>query len=363
MAGDVVNVVFPKLGVVRRFVLRTEGSRAEYGCPWAYNVRLEDSLTNRLRGGSFVGATPEARPCPTVYRDRTLTFSENAITASRVGDAVDTDMSSDVSDMMRPAMFQFSEADQIAPDVVALVPHKDHHLLCFSATETWVQQGDPLNGPRRRVSDQVGIVGKNAWCIAHDAVYFLSARGLYVVGADGSGLKPLSEDYIPEDLLALAGNDILLDYDHATRGVSIHLPTAPSWFYDAERGGFWPFNTGVAQSHVLLGPFRLSQDDYYGRILDIHGNMATGSADVTWAIVPGKTAEEAAANGKLAIEAAVAANSFAAYIHRTGTWSAGRSHRSYPRTRAIWCCIWISATGTWAYEAVTLKRIESGKWR
>lgn len=401
-----MNVVFPKLGVTRRFGLRQESRQAEYGTPWSWNVRLEDSLTgsdyrlrggstNRLRGGSFVGSDPVVRTnmityngepityngqyltygsdsptlIPIIYRDRSLTFDGNVITASRVSDSSDTDLSADVSDMLRPTIFQCSEAGEVGPDIVSLVPHKDQYLLCFSATETWVQTGDPLSGPRRRVSDQVGIVGFHAWCVAHDTVYFLSSRGLYSVGADGSGLKALSENVIPEDLLGLDSDSILLDYDHATRGVSIHLPEMPSWFYDTERGGFWPFYNGILdsglenQSHVLLGPLRIGQEDEYGRITDIHGNMALGSSDVTWAIVPGRTAEEAAANGKLAIEASLDGTDFSAYVSASGVWSAGRSHRAYPRTRTIWCCLWLSASDEWAYEAVTITKIQSGKWR
>ena len=375
--------------------MRQEGRQSEYGTPWSFNVRLEDSLTNRLRGGSFVGNQPitrgsfilyEGEPItyegeyltygsgdgsilPTVYRNRTLTFDGNIITASRVGDSSDTDLSSDVSDMIRPTIFQCSEAGEVGPNIVALVPHKDQYLLCFSATETWVQIGDPLSGPRRRVSDQVGIVGFHAWCVAHDTVYFLSGRGLYSVGADGSGLKAISENFIPEDLIGLESNSILLDYEHATRGVYIHLTERPSWFYDIERGGFWPFYNGVLesglenQSHVLLGPIRIGQEDQYGRILDIHGNIAAGSSDVTWAIVPGITAEEAAANGKAAIEASLAGTDFSAYVSASGTWSAGRSHRDYPRTQTIWCCLWLSASDEWAYEAITITKIQSGRYR
>lgn len=359
-----INLAFPKLGVTRRLGLRQEGRQSEFGTPYAYNTRLEDSLTNRLRGGSFFGTQPTIdRPFPTMYRNRRMTIFGKVITASRVGNKHDTAMSSDVSDMLRPAMFQLSEAGKLGGDVVAMVAHKDQYLLCFTGNETWVQSGDPLNGPRKRVSDQVGIVGANAWCVSHDTVYFLSLRGLYSVSADGSGLKSISEDVIPQDLLCLESDSISLEYDHASRGVAIYLPEGPSWFFDSERGGLWPFKLGVNQSHVLLGPVRIGHEDRYGRVLDIHGNMAVGSSDVAWRIVPGKTAEEAAANGKLAIEASLAGASFAGYVSGSGVWAAGRSHRAYPRTRAIWCCVWLSATGAWAYESASMTRIESGKWR
>jgi len=199
--------------------------------------------------------------------------------------------------------------------------------------------------------------------VNHDTVYFLSEHGLYSVGADGSGLKPLSEDTIPEHLIGQDDSACVLDYYHNDRGVYIHhLPTGP-WFYDTARGQFWPFSLSETGSHLLLGPFYLGQENSYGRILNLQGNMAAGSADVTWRIVTGDTAEEAAANGKTAIEAAVAGSSYSSYVKASGTWSAGRSHMSYPRTRAIWCCLWLSSAGEWAYEAVAMTRTLSGTWR
>jgi hypothetical protein len=183
--------------------------------------------------------------------------------------------------------------------------------------------------------------------------------------ADGSDLKALSEDVIPENLIDVDDVEVKLDYDHASRGVNIHKRIEPSWFYDTQRGGFWPFETTTEQNHLLLGPIRLGgQENSYGRILNLQGNLAEGSADVTWRIVTGDTAEEAAANGKAAITAAVAGEDYSAYVGPvSGAWNAGRSHMEYPRTRAVWCCIWLSAVDEWAYEAVAMTRQPSGKWR
>uniref|UniRef100_A0A6M3JXN2 Uncharacterized protein n=1 Tax=viral metagenome TaxID=1070528 RepID=A0A6M3JXN2_9ZZZZ len=362
MPRRTLQLQFPRLGLVRRFGLHTEGRQTEYGSPWAWNVRLEDSLTNRLRGGSFAGIAAGIRPSSVVYRDRTLTFSGAAVTASRVGDSDDTTLSADVSDMSRPALFQFAEAGDTGEDVVALVPHKDQYLLGFAATETWVQQGDPLSGPRRRVSDQVGIIGADAWCVAHDTVYFLSSRGLYSVGADGSGLKPVSEDKLPEDLIGVSDTTATLTYQHSDRGVYIHT-TGDDWFYDIARDQFWPFDTEETDSHLLIGPLKLGGADGLGLIQTLHGITASDSATVNWRIVPGETAEEAAANGKLAIVAALAGNSYASYVRGSGSWSAGRSSTVRPRVAAMWACLWLSSASDWAYEGVTMSVIPAGEWR
>ena len=362
MPRKVLSLRFPRLGVVRRYGLRSEGRQSEYGTPYAVNTRLEDSLTNRLRGGSFTGISAGTRPSECRFRNRLLTFSTNAITATRVGDDTDTALSADVSDTLRPALFQLSYAGATGGTVVALIPHKDAFLLGFTAGETWVQQGDPLTGQKRRISDEVGIIGADAWCVAHNMIYFLSSRGLYQIGADGSGLKALSEDKVPEDLTGVSDAACTLTYQHSDRGVYIHN-TGTDWFYDVERDQFWPFDTGTSQSHVLLGPFRLGNLDSYGRVLNIQGTVAQDSGTVTWALVTGSSEEVAAANGKLAIEAAIAGNDYSSYVQATDTWSAGRNHITYPKTRAVAAVLWLSASSAWAFEAASLTATLSGRWR
>ncbi len=363
MPQKTIELRFPAAGVVRRWGFHASvGRREVYPAVWAMNVRLEGGLATRLRGGSFTGISAGSRPSSIVYQDRTLTFSGRVVTASRVSDSSDTTMSVDVSDVFRPTFFQFAEADGSGPTVVALIPHKDQYLLGFTASETWVQQGNPVIGPMRRVSDQVGIIGADAWCVHHDTVYFLSSRGLYSVGADGSGLVALSEDALPEDLADVSDTACTLTYQHSDRGVYIHK-TGTDWFFDTERRGFWPFDTGETDSHVLLGPIRLGQANSFGRVLNLHGYLATSSADVTWRIVTGETEEAAADNAKAAIVLALASGDYSSYVSASGTWIAGRARLAYPRTRAVCAVLWLHSEGSWAYEAAILEASVSGKWR
>ena len=364
MPSKTMDMQFPAAGVMRRSGLSAAANgRGPYPASWSTNVRLEDALTTRLRGGSFVAQAAIEKVDP-VYRNRAITFAGKAITAARQGDSTDTSMSADISDVGRPILFQLSEAGETGGDVVAVVPHKDSNLLCFTASETWVLSGDPATGSLRRVSDEVGIIGASAFCVSHDMVYFLSSLGLYSVAADGSGLKPISEDKIPVELSGVTDATTVLDYKHSDRGVYIHIPAAAvSWFYDTARDGFWPFNRSVTDSHALIGPFRLGQPNSFGRVLNIQGNIATGSADVSWRLVTNDTAEKAASDGKAAIEAAVAGSSYSVYVDAEGSWSAGRSNMDYPRTRAVFCCLWLHSTGVWAYETSSLVATLSGKWR
>ena len=223
--------------------------------------------------------------------------------------------------------------------------------------------GDPTTGTLRNVSRDVGIIAARAWCKAFDTCYFLSSRGLYSVGADGGGLKPLSEDRVPVELTGITDADAVLDYLHSDRGVYIHLTASPSWFYDTARDQLWPFDTTHANSHVLFGPFQLGKGISYGRALNLHGNIAASSAAVTWRLVLGDTAEDAAANGKAAIVAALAGGDYSSYVSSSGIWQAGRAHMAYPRSWGLWCCVWLSSAGAWAWETATLTATVSGEWR
>ena len=412
-----LNVQFPAAGVVRRLAHSTNPTDGPFLTPWAVNVRLEDSLTNRLRGGSWAapsapaipadavrylvtdegdnltddegnllvvesqtsvvasggrlavtagGNAPSAHPADAVYRGRLLRVEGSVILASRQGDYSDWNYGANFGDAGRAFAIQLSEAGEIGGAPLALIPHKDAFLLAATANELWGLQGDPADeGTMRNISRSVGVVGARSWCRDHmDQVYLLASHGLYTVEANGEGLQPISENAIPEELTGVTDADTVLSYNHADRGVYIHIPTASvSWFFDTERRQFWPFKTGTTNSHLLIGPLKIAALDSTGVISAVHGMMAAGSADVNWRIVVGDTAEEAAANGKAAIEADLAGSSFAQYVKYSGVWLPGRSVTSRPRVRAMWACFWLHSAGEWAFERVTMQYASVGAWR
>lgn len=381
------EIVFPN-GVGRGLSFRQEvGKRERYTCPWAINVRMQD-FRGRLRGGSWTPAAA-AEPAGTVhsggyvtadpgddapgvssnadcvYRDRFIRPVSHAIYSSRMGDYTDWAMSADISDAMRPFIIQLSEAGEIGDDIVALVPHKDAFLLCATSDSTWVLRGDPTaEGSLQNLSRDVGMVGARAWCRDHlDRYYFLSSHGLYTVSASGDGLQALSEDVIPEELTGVTDEDTVLEYDHATRIVHIHIPTAAvSWIFETEEQAFWPFKVSYAGSAVAFGPISLNDGDTYGRLLRVHGITAAGSSDVTWRVMVADSAERVGNIAKSAIEALVAGNT-PLNIHSSGTWSAGVNHRSYPRARGLFMVLMLSSSGTWGWEGAVCFTEPSGKWR
>ena len=417
MPTQPINIMFPAAGVVRRIANAAVAGDGPMSTPWAVNVRLEDTLTKRLRGGSFVGLevesvpsdrtqdlvdesgntitdddgnvivlateksivssggrlwvsagvdAPAAHPAEVIYRGRLLRPEGGIIFASRQGDYSDWNYGADISDQQRAFAIQLSEAGEIGGDVVALVPHKDSHLLAATSNGLWVVAGDPAgDGAMRNISRGVGMVAARAWCKNHmDRVYFLSSHGLYTVGTDGQGLQAISENAIPVELTGVENEETVLAYNHADRGVYIHLPgDTVSFFYDTERQGFWPFTTDKLESHVLLGPFKLGDIDQNGVINSIHGMVATGSASVNCRIVTGDTAEQAAENGKAAITAALSGSGFSSYVKHSTTWTAGRSLTVRPRVRGMWACIWLHSAGQWAYERITMQIATAGSWR
>jgi hypothetical protein len=270
-----------------------------------------------------------------------------------------------MSDAGRPFVMQLSEAGELGGNVIALIPHKDSYMLAATASSLWVVQGDPTaEGRLQNVSRDVGIVGPRAWCRDHlDRYYFLSSQGLYTVSASGDGLQGLSEDVIPQELTGVTDANTVLEYDHATRGVRIYIPTATvNWLFETEQNGFWPFKVGYASSHVALGPLRLNDGETYGRLLRMHGITATGSADVTWRVLVADTAEQVSINAKAAIEALVA-GSTPSNTHSTGVWAAGVNHRVYPRARGQFMILLLSSGGTWGWEGAVCFMEPSGKWR
>jgi hypothetical protein len=145
--------------------------------------------------------------------------------------------------------------------------------------------------------------------------------------------------------------------------VYIHTQHDIDWFYDIEKDQFWPFTDDTTDSHILIGPFRLGTVHSYGMVIKLYGVLAKGSDDVDWHIVKGETAEDAADNGKMEIQASVAGNVINGYVGADGTWSAGRSYMTYPRVRSPWCCLWLHSEGDWAYENIVMETVDCGRWR
>lgn len=352
------------------------------------------------------GTVPTSCTFGAMYRDRIcVSGQDNAIYMSRMGDYTDWDYGAHVDDSNRPLAFQLALSAEVGPPPTAMVGHKDSNLIVASENTLWVVLGDPAaDGTLRRISENVGILSSRAWCKIEDTLCFLSNDGVYRVQFDGSGLVPISDQSVPDELRNVdpSTTTISMGYDHERKAVYVFLRTSGGsdthWVYELESEAWWPvrFQDGhsplatclhdgelllaggdgtvrqvggddddgtAIQSHVAIGPLRVGRANHFGRILNIQGMIAQGSGTVTWRIVTGNTAEEASDNAKAAIEAYQAGGSYSSYVHSSGDWTAGRAVISYPRTRTVWCCIWLQSTAKWGFEGVSMETTQSGKWR
>ena len=352
------------------------------------------------------GTIPTSCTFGAIYRDRmVLSGEDNAIYMSKIGDYTNWDFGQQFEDSSRAWAFQLALSNEVGAAPTALIPHKDTNLLAASQRSLWVVAGDPgADGSLRRVSENIGIISSRAWCKIEDTICFLGTDGLYLVEANGSNLRPISETVIPEELRDINTSTVKVSmgYEHDRRSVHIFLRTAGGndthWTYELGTESFWPVrmpnnhsplvacqhdgevllagNDGYIrklggdsddgtniESHVVIGPVRLGPSNQFGRLTHLHGMIAAGSGTVNWRIVTGDTAESASDDVKTAIETFQAGGDYSSYVQASGEWTAGRANMSYPRTRAVWACLWLQSTAKWAYEGSFAESISSGKWR
>lgn len=457
MAEQIIEPPFPIAGVVRS--TRNWGDMAvgeKPSTPWAVNVQPTGQLSSRLRGGSRPGLTettdsrkvqtdrlvteagdyitteagdyitvststaidtsdgrswvhvgsdaPSGYTATCLYRDRVCMSSTSslAVYMSRMGTYHDWDTQADVEDAGRAALIQLAEAGEWFSEedgVTALIPYQDSALLMATANTLWVLVGDPTDGGQMRcVSRDVGIINQKAWCKAEGAVFFMSSRGLFAVGGDGSGLKSLSEDSVPEELADVSS--AILGYRADDGGIYIFTSGSYHWYYHLSTGGLWPFTLASGhvptsvfksgrdlvlvctdetvrkiggddddgtdiQSHVLLGPFRTVGGDMSGLLLSLEAAFGVGSGNVSWAIVAGNSADDVATDGKTAIGLHLAGNESGAqaYTKASGTLEHGRSFRSFPRVRSQWFAVWLHSEAKWTFEWLGCRIAEAGRYR
>jgi hypothetical protein len=264
----------------------------------------------------------------------------------------------------------------------------------------WRLRGDPaFAGGLDAISYKIGIIGKNAWCLGPAGEFvFLSADGLYMLGAGGEGEpQSLSRERLPQDLRDIDTSVITvsLEYSARFRGVFIFLTDETSggqthYWYDWANRGFWPLSYAAAHeptatcevqptagsypgiilggqdgtlrmhslaaetddgtnftSYVNMGPFPLAQDSQIGRLLTLEAVIAEDSGNVTWSTHPADTFE--------AVSSASSSDS--------GTWVAGQNAHVRPACRGQAASLKITGTAgyAWALESVVATVMDAGR--
>ncbi len=174
---------------------------------------------------------------------------------SRVGSPLDWNYAA--TDPAAAVAGNLSESGQIGEPIVALIPYTDDYMLIGCTNSLWMLQGDPANGGSIvRVSDQMGLVSPNAWCIdPAGTLYFIARGGLYSV-------RPIWEFYQPPQLLSgetydqyfqsLINGSYYISMQWDVDAKYLHIFATPTeqvdgdWvsgthlIFDQRNGGLWP---------------------------------------------------------------------------------------------------------------------------
>lgn len=360
------------------------------------------------------GVIPPAEPLIASYRDRIfLAGLTQAWYCSRVSRPDDWDFGAAMEDDSRSMSGQLSSSGLMGDVITAMIPVMDRALVLATENTLWVLRGDPTTGTLVNVSEGVGIISQDAWAMGPDGVLvFLSNDGVYAWDA-ASNAAPIrfSAERVPEELLDvdLSAYTVSMEHDPVERGFHLFLtPADPAtvanhWWIDVDNKALWPqrFQAGhqplsVAalteggrgtfvlgsqdgylryfsdgqdddgsdlESHVLIGPVRLAPDDVRDAVLaEIHGVVDGLAGSMTWRVVMGRSAAEAAAAALDDLEAELASLATSSVVGE-GTWVEGRNLVQRPRCRGPWVVVWLSASEAWSFEVVALVARQLGRLR
>lgn len=368
---------------------------------------IADTLTN-LTAGTDLGQVPTSCPCIAVWRDRLVLagglYSPNIWYMSRQGDPTDWDYGADDTDVQRAVAGNTALAGQVGEPIVAVVPHTDDYLVFGCRTSLWVLRGDPAyGGTINQLSQEIGIVGRGAWCRGPNAeLVFLSRDGLYMLGPGADSFpESISREKLPQELRDVDPemHTAMLAYDTQNRGVHIFvsgflLRNRYHYFFHWETKSFWPvslydshepfsllaYNAADASSaavilgcydgyirrfrlsmpnddgqsftsYVTYGPIRLGNSDYRdGQVRELSATLGAESGSVTWGLYAGDGHETAVRD--------TTANA-------TGTWDRqSLNKKNRPRVRGASALLKVTGDGLpWTMERLTMVRTEMGTLR
>ena len=339
------------------------------------------------------------------YRDRLVWAKNRTWYMSRQGAPGDYDYAADPEDPSRAVAGTNSEAGVPADPIVSMATAGYDYLIMFSEAAVWVMRGDPAYGGQLyRASGVAGCVTRDAWCNGDATeIYFLGKDGLYMMEPNAGPIRQLSQGKLPRSLRGIDRDnyDVSLVYDPEDNGVLIFIvprvagANGEHYWFDIETQSFWPIQltssgyqpvyaatfggaptrsrravlackdgyirewTGTSDdgtdvpSYVVFGPYPVSSADSIDGILaELNTVTDKDSVPVTVEVYARSTGEKAAQDAIAGISPSY-----------TFTSKAGRSQTKRPRIRGAAFCIRISATGAWAFEAMSGMIAAGGKNR
>jgi hypothetical protein len=200
------------------------------------------------------GVVPHDCNIVTMYNDRVVCAGDpsnpQVFYMSRQGDANDWDYYGNYTNPQRAVFSSTSDAGRIGRAITAVVPGSNFMVIGCS-TQLWVVRGELTAGGRQeKLSDNIGIVSRFAWCWGPSGeLYFLSRDGVYMVPPGAQGMpQSVSRQVLPSDLFNIDSDlyEVQMAYDIEFRGIHIYLTEKSEsanvnhWWFDFEGKGFWP---------------------------------------------------------------------------------------------------------------------------
>jgi hypothetical protein len=308
---------------------------------------------------------------------------------SRQAAPLDWDFSASDTDPSRAISSTSTNVDKLGYPITALIPFSNDYLIFGCLDSLWMLAGDPgVSGSQMvNLSQSVGIIGANAWCITPTgAVIFLSRYGVYAVQPGGTPV-PVSQPLLPRELQNLDPSqyEISMAFDTTDYGVLLFLNniaggTSTQWWIDWQDQSFWPATYAEAHeacamysydafqssgsrvmiggsdgyirrhandagsddgtavsSYVIIGPWSISSNPLEnGRLEEIDALLGETSGNVTWEVRTGVTHYEA----------------LAATAKRSGTWTAGRNPTRNVFLRGPSAALKLSSSTSWVMDQI-----------
>jgi len=174
---------------------------------------------------------------------------------------------------------QDAMAGEIGDVVIALIAYNDDYMIVGCANSMHLITGDPAyGGSIDEISDNIGIVGANAWCKDNDGnLYFFGTGGIYKMEGGRSRPLNISVGALPKLINDWAYDPtderILLTFDPVRNGIIISKSSGTdgsnvNYWFSLRTSGFYPEvypdECGIFSSIYYDSTTSANRDTLYG---------------------------------------------------------------------------------------------------
>jgi hypothetical protein len=219
------------------------------------------------------------RGCRT-WRGRLVLFGQTAdaqnFFMSRSGDPFDFDFSQE--DPAAAFAGNASDAGRVGDVINDMIPWNADKLVIGCDHSMWLMDGDPTDGGAIvPISNGLGLLGREAWCIAPDgSLYFAGSNGLYRMTPGSQTPEPISNDKYPQFFAALnrGTNYFSMAWDRDRHGCYLFVTAVATGasthlWYDLRTDGLWPIQ--YPDNHGPMAALVYDGDGASDRVLMLGG--------------------------------------------------------------------------------------------